>query len=407
MRVIPTGPTWLTREDFHALLKPTVHSAKELRLMLEQKLARYLGREHAVLTPSGTAGIYLVLRALDLSDHSEVLTPAYTCIRVPNAIVAAGLRPRFVDIDESANINLSATEAALTPNARCLLLTHLYGNPANMDSFLALAEQHNLVVIEDCCMTFDSSYRGQRCGTFGRAAVFSLNRCKPISAFGGGVVVTNDEALATSVRQLRDQETRPPNRSKVRQLWQAILSNNFMFHPWSFGNIGKRLGKIPVMQTILRRSQKPTTTNSISSIPLTDLATFQLRLGLCQLDHATELAKKRTSMANNYTTGLAGIRADFIQSTTDAAPSWSHYTLILKPDQSRSAISHKLTELGVQPSELFNYVCPMTPAYREFAQGDFPMAERFARQIINLPFYPYLSENDQAQVIAAVRQVLS
>src|SRR3990172_1458581 len=139
MKVIPTTPTWLTLEDYYAIFKPSREPTEDLYLIFEKEFAQYLGRKHAVLTSSGTAGIYLALKAFGFPPGTEVITPAFTCIRVPNAIVACGLVPRFVDVDDSANMDINAVEGVLNPRTRFLLLTHMYGNPANIDPLSSLA----------------------------------------------------------------------------------------------------------------------------------------------------------------------------------------------------------------------------------------------------------------------------
>jgi dTDP-4-amino-4,6-dideoxygalactose transaminase len=403
MRVLPTSPTWLTPEDFLALFVPDGRATVELQETLEHELARYFGRHHAVLTSSGTAGIYLALKALHLPETAEVITPAFTCFRVPNAIVASGLLPRFADVDDTANMSAELVEARLNRRTRVLLLTHLYGNPAHVESLLALAAARGLAVIEDACMTFDAEYNRQRCGSFGHAAVFSLNRAKVVSAFGGGVVVTDDPNLAMEMRALRALESRPLHPRQRLQLWRDVLINNLIFHPWLFGNVGKRLART----SLTRRFNRPATdTVQMKLVRLTQLADFQLRLALSQLRRAKWFAERRARIAANYVRHLADFGLTTIKTEPHSQPGWSHYSLVLNAAHSRAKVSQSLVTHGVQPGELFNYVCPLTPAYRTLGQTGFPGAERLARQIINLPFHPYLSERDQAQVTAAARAVL-
>ncbi|MEP7287863.1 MAG: DegT/DnrJ/EryC1/StrS family aminotransferase [Chloroflexota bacterium] len=408
MRVLPTSPTWLTVQDFRVIFGADKNAQSRVALQetLESELAAYFGRAYAILVASGTAGIYLTLKALAFSETSEVIVPAYTCIRVPNAIAASKLIPRFADVDETANMTVETVDRVNSVAACGLLLTHMYGNPAHVHELLDYAQQHNLTVIEDGCLTFGSCYVGKKCGTFGLASVFSLNRSKTVSAFGGGVVLTDDGQLANRVRMLRDAEAQPLSAQKRNALVRTILFNNLMFHPWMFGNVGKRLSRL----NLLGHLNRPTQLDQISPIDMTALATIQLRLAQSQLQRADWFAQRRQQIAQRYGQGLAAIPHTTIKTTPEANPVWSHFSLILDSAESRPVISAALIQQGIQPGELFNYVCPLTHAYRDAPhnQADqFPQARRLAQRVINLPFYPYLSEADQTQVIAGVRNVLS
>src|ERR1043166_1871994 len=167
----------------------------------ESRFAAYHYMDHAVAAPFGRMAFYYILRALKLPAGSEIIFPALTFWVVPEIARRAGLRPVFVDVDPATfNIDPAKIEAALTEHTRAIVPTHLYGQPCAMHEIMNIAEKHNLIVIEDCAQAVGARYRGRRVGTFGTAAFFSFQLLKGINTYGGGLVLTNDVALARSVR---------------------------------------------------------------------------------------------------------------------------------------------------------------------------------------------------------------
>jgi dTDP-4-amino-4,6-dideoxygalactose transaminase len=167
----------------------------------ETEFAKFHRLEYATATSFGRMAFHYILRALNLPPGSEIIFPALTFWVVPEIARRNGLRPIFVDVDPSTfNLDPAKVEAALTERTRAIVPTHLYGLPCAMSELMKLAEKYDLLVIEDCAQAVGARYRGQRAGTFGTASFFSFQLLKGINTYGGGMVLTNDVALARSVR---------------------------------------------------------------------------------------------------------------------------------------------------------------------------------------------------------------
>jgi dTDP-4-amino-4,6-dideoxygalactose transaminase len=172
----------------------------------EQEFAAYCGAKHAIGVSDGTNAVHLALRACGVGPGDEVITVSYTFIATTEAILLAGATPVFVDIDSlTYNMDVSQIESRITPRTRAILPVHLYGQCADMDPILEIARRHNLYAIEDACQAHGAEHKGAKAGSLGDIAAFSFYFTKNLGAYGeGGIVTTNDDALAKKVRMLRD-----------------------------------------------------------------------------------------------------------------------------------------------------------------------------------------------------------
>lgn len=188
----------------------------------EREAADYLGVKHAVGVASGTDALHLALIAAGIGQGDEVITTAFTFIATAEAIKYVGAKPVFVDIDpQTFNICPKEIEKAITPNTKAIMPVHLFGQPADMPSIIALCEQHNLKLIEDCCQSFGASVDGKQTGVFSDAAGYSFFPSKNLGAFGdGGLVVTQSDDTAETLRQLRNHG------SKVRYYHDIVGFNS-------------------------------------------------------------------------------------------------------------------------------------------------------------------------------------
>lgn len=167
----------------------------------ERKYADFHQAKHGILVNSGTTALRIALTAADIDVGHEVLVPAYTFIASASAVIEAGAIPLFVDIDPSTyNIDVNAAERHITNKTRGIMPVHFAGRPADMDAVSALAQKHNLIVIEDAAQAWGSSWRGQPVGALGAAGCFSFQSSKNINAGEGGIILTNDDLVAKMAR---------------------------------------------------------------------------------------------------------------------------------------------------------------------------------------------------------------
>lgn len=203
---IPRGKIYFSfralKRIFLSVFKKDISGDKYIR-QFERELSDYLGVEHVILTSSGTLSLYLSLKALKIPEDSEVIVSAYTVPEVVSVIILVGAKPVFVDIDpDTYNMNVSLLEGCITSETKVIILTHMYGQPCDIDPVLDLAKRYKLKVIEDVAQALGSEYRERKVGTFGFLSYYSFGIMKNINTLGGGAIATNDTNLADSIRNI-------------------------------------------------------------------------------------------------------------------------------------------------------------------------------------------------------------
>jgi perosamine synthetase len=206
---IPLSSPDITEQEIEAVcavLRTSSLSLGPKVLEFENAIARYVGASDVIAVNSGTSGLHLCIRALNISEGDEVIVPSFTFIAVANAVRYEKARPVFVDVDDlTLNLDPSLLEAAITPRTRAIIVVHTFGCPAELSSLLEIARRHGLYVIEDACEAFGGEYEGQKVGGFGDAGVFGFYPNKQITTGEGGAVVTSNPDIAIKIRKLRNQ----------------------------------------------------------------------------------------------------------------------------------------------------------------------------------------------------------
>jgi len=324
--------------------------------LFEEEFAAYCTAGYAVGVDSGTSAIELALRAYDIGAGDEVITAANTFIATALAISYTGAKVVLVDADpQTYNIDVRKIEAAITARTRAIIPVHLYGQPADMDPILEIAHRHNLIVLEDACQGHGALYKEKRTGSIGQAAAFSFYPGKNLGAYGdGGMVVTNDEAIYRKLNLLR-------NYGQSRKYYHEIQGFN-------------------------RR--------------LDTLQAAVLRVKLRYLDKWNDA---RRTHAQRYSDLLQDSGVSTPEVPAYATPVWHLYVV---RSEKRDALRSYLAEQGI--SAIMHYPTPihLQPAYAElgYQSGDFPVTERFADQVLSLPMYAELSDEQIAQVVRSVRE---
>ncbi len=209
---IPLSSPDITEADIEAVVSvlrtPRLSIGPRMR-EFESAVAGYVGVRHGVAVSSGTAGLHLSLRALGVGEGDEVILPSFTFIAVAHAVLYERAIPVFADIDPlTLNLNPQEIERRITPRTRAIVVVHTFGYPADMEPILDIAARHDLPVIEDACEALGAEYRGRKTGGIGRIGIFAFYPNKPITTGEGGMLVTDDAALADTFRALRNQGRR-------------------------------------------------------------------------------------------------------------------------------------------------------------------------------------------------------
>jgi dTDP-4-amino-4,6-dideoxygalactose transaminase len=320
----------------------------------EEEFAAYCGARHAMGVNSGTSALHLALLAAGVGPGDEVISVPFTFVATTAAIRYTGAQPVFVDIDPTTyNLNPREIEAKITERTKAILPVHLYGQPADMDPILAIARKHNLIVIEDAAQAHGAEYKGRRAGSLGDLAAFSFYPTKNLGACGeGGIVTTNNPEFARTVRLLRDWGTE-------RKYHHALRGYNYRME---------------------------------------GIQAAVLRVKLRYLERWTEA---RRALAARYTRLLAG---------SDALPPYvmpqvRHvYCVYSVRAPQRDLLIERLRARQVQFAIHYPIPIHLMEAHADlgYRTGDFPVSEEAAEQVLALPIYPEMTQEQVDPVAEAV-----
>jgi dTDP-4-amino-4,6-dideoxygalactose transaminase len=309
----------------------------------EEEYAAYIGTRHAIGVGTGLSAIELALRAFDVGPGDEVITPANTFIATVLAIMAVGARPVFVDVDAATyGIDAGAIGAAVTSRTAAIVPVHLYGQPVDLDAVLAIAQRHDLLVIEDAAQAHGARYRGRRAGSFGAAAAFSFYPSKNLGALGdGGIITTSDDRAAQRLRLLRNYGQRVKYR-------HAIVGTN------------------------------------------SRLDTLQATVLSIKLPHLDGWNAARRAHANAYAARLG----ERVRTPITAGAVEHIYHLYVIETVQRDLLEQRLRGRQIQTG--IHYPVPAhlqeVCASLGYQAGDFPTTEAAARRILSLPMFAELTE---------------
>ncbi len=225
-------------------------------ITLEEEFAGFCGVRHAVATSSGTGSLLISLLAAGIGAGDEVLVPGFTYVASIGAIVHARATPVLVEIDSSLCIDPVDIRAKITPRTKAILPVHMLGNPCDMGAISAIAQEHGLVVIEDCCQAGGASFGGRRVGSFGQFGAFSLNRYKMMCAGDGGILVTDDTGLYERAFALHDQGHIPLREGgKTAGHPRSLIGLNFKMNELTGAVALAQLRKLDGMIATLRQTK--------------------------------------------------------------------------------------------------------------------------------------------------------
>lgn len=324
----------------------------------ETAAAKYLGVRHALGVANGTDALLLALKAAGIGPGDEVITSAFSFFATVEAIVHAGAKPVFADIDAvTLTLDPDDVKHRITPRTRALLPVHLFGATADMHTLLRLAEEHDLIVIEDVAQAFGARRNGKAAGTFGLAGAFSFHPSKPLGALGdGGLLVTDDDALAERVRRLR-------NHGAIARHRHAEVGFN---------------SRLDDLQAAV--------------------------LGVKLRHHDTHLAV-RTELAARYHALLHETALTLPPLTPGHA--WAHFTVRTHDERHRDRLHGALTAARIETAAHYPRPLYRQPAVKHVvAEEPLPVTEAACARCLSLPLYEGLSEAQQQRVALVIREAL-
>lgn len=323
----------------------------------EEKFANWIGAKYGIATNSGTSALHVALLACGIGEGDEVITTPFTFIASGNAIVYTGATPVFADIDlDTYTIDPDSIENLITDKTKAILPVQLYGQAADMDKIREIAEKHDLKIIEDAAQAHGAEYNGEKVGTLGDMACFSFYPTKNMTTSEGGMITTNDEELA-----------------KKAQMFRAHGASERYHHD----EIGY-------------------------NFRMTDIAAA---IGLAQLNVIDEFNNKRISNANYLNEQLKDVEGIVTPKSPDNYKHVYHQYTILVEKGNRDDWVEFLTNKGIGTG--IHYPIPLynQPIYKKLGiEGDCPLAEKAADNVISLPVHPSLTKEDLDLVVDAVKE---
>jgi dTDP-4-amino-4,6-dideoxygalactose transaminase len=325
----------------------------------ETAWAAYCGRRHAIGVANGTDALGLALRGLGIGPGDEVIVPANTFIATAESVIMAGATPRFVDVDPQTHlISASTIEPAIRPDTKAIAVVHLHGHMPDMEELVDFADAHGLMLIEDAAQAHGSTWRGRHAGSFGVAGCFSFYAGKNLGAFGdAGAVVTDDAELAARIRSLANHGRTPESADVHRTV-----------------GINSRLDAIQA---------------------------GVLTAKLVALDSWNE---RRRMVAARYETAFSplGDRVVPLSVNTDVVSSYHHYVL---RTGLRDRLRAELQVEGIETGIHYPTPCHRQEPYRAYAAQPLPVAEQLALEILSLPIFPHLTDDQTDHVCEVVERI--
>ena len=322
----------------------------------EKEFAEYSGSVHGMGVNTGTSALHLALLAAGVGKGDEVITVPFTFVATVSAIDYTGAKAVFVDIDPvTFTMDPKQVEAAITPRTKAIIPVHLYGQSADMDPIMAIAKKHGLVVIEDAAQAHGAEYKGRRCGSIGDMGCFSFYPGKNLGAAGeGGMVVTANPEFARTIRMLRD--------------WGAEKKYHHVLKGYNFRLEG-------IQGAILR----------------------------VKLRHLEKWTEARRSAAKRYDSLLIGSGVGLPKQMGYARHVYHIYAV---RTNDRAAMQEALNAQGVQTGIHYPFPVHLLPAFADlgYTAGQFPHSERAANEVLSLPMFPELTQEQSVVVSRAVRE---
>jgi len=319
----------------------------------EKRIANYVGTKFAIGVNTGTDSLYLSARALGFGPGDEVITVAHTFVATVGAIVQCGATPVLVDITDDFNIDVKQIEAAITPKTKGIIPVHLNGHACNMDKVMDVAKEYDLKIIEDSAQALGAQFKGRRCSSFGDTGIFSFYPAKVLGTAGdGGMVCTNDDALARKIKAFRDN------------------------------------GRVETVDVVECFGW------------CTRLDNLHAAILNMKFNYFDQWIKRRRAIAKLYDKGLSDIPEIVLPpiSKSDYFDVYQNY--VIRTEQRDKLVAH-LQRSGVEV--LISWRVPM---HHQKALGlthfKLPMTERISAEVISLPMYPELTDEEVEFVIEAI-----
>jgi dTDP-4-amino-4,6-dideoxygalactose transaminase len=323
--------------------------------LFEERFAKLCGVKHAIAVSNGTCALQIALLANDIGPGDEVITTPFTFMATANAILFAGAKPVFVDIEsDTFNIDPEQIEAAITPKTKAIMPVHLYGHMCNMDRIQAIADLHGLKIIEDACQSVKAYYKGKYAGSYG-TGTFSFYATKNLMTGEGGMITTNDDAVAEKCRMIRSHGMK-------QRYYHDMIGYNFR------------------------------------------MMDLQAAIGLVQLDRLETMMARRRFNAGYLNQHIETVTTPKVQKGCEHV--WHQYTVKVNGGRKRDDVVKHMNNAGIDVGIYY----PVPVHKQKSIQGlvgdvRMPVAEKMSVEVLSLPVHPLLSEEDLDKIVTEINKL--
>jgi len=372
----------------------------------ESVFAGWLGAKHAFSFWKGRVALYAILRAMGIGAGDEVILPGYTCVMDVNPIMYVGAKAIYVDIEpETFNIDVNLLESKITPQTRAIIAQHTYGYSADLGAILAIASRRGIEVIEDCCLSLGSRYKGKLTGTFAPAAYFSTQWNKTYTTGLGGMAICNTDELAAKVRHICNMEMKGVPLSNSALLAIQLVLYNVAVYPQTTTTVRKIFRWLSKKGAVIgSSSMEEKESTGMPEDFFMGLSRTQASFGLRQLCRLEENIKHRKKLTALYDRLLAERGWKVTRPPENTEPVLVRYPVRIT---NKWGSLEKARERGIELGAWFE--SPLHPKETRlelfgYRQGMCPVAEKAAQEVVNLPVHPRVSERTVRQTIEFITE---
>jgi dTDP-4-amino-4,6-dideoxygalactose transaminase len=373
---------------------------------LEDEFKKYLGDGYTFSFNAGRSADLAILNALNFKKGDEVLLQAFTCNAAVNPIIHLGLKPIFVDIDDSLNLNPNDLKKKITFKTKAIFIQHTFGWPAQINEIKKISQQYNLYLIEDCAHALGAKYHGVLCGTFGDASFFSFGRDKVISSVYGGMAFTKDEKISENLKYFQKKVDFPSNFWILQQLLHPILMNYLILPSYNFLKIGQLILAALINLKILSKSvESVENKGKLPNYFPKKIPNSLALLAKNQFKKLEEFNSHRKFIAKIYQENLKNKNfvLPFSKEDNLREPIFLKYPILTKNSQK---IISKLKKEGIILEDGWRnsvVVPPKTDLKEVYYQpGSCPEAEKAAKKIINLPTHINITKETAEKIVSLI-----
>ena len=374
----------------------------------EKQFADYIGVKHAIGVGSARKGLYLIFKSLILDKNDEIIMPSYTFHALPMAVIACGLKPVFIDVNpDTYNIDPSLIEGKITNRTKAIVLTHMFGQPCDMDEIIKISQKFNLIVIEDCAHACGAKYKNKQTGSIGDVAIFSFKMGKNLPCFGGGIITTNNETLYSNIKETIENEPYPTRKFLLKNIFST-----FIFYCVTQRNIFTYI-TYPLMKVFdffnldwadSKIEEKKNLESSIKSFRnQAKLTNLQAAVGIPQLARLESVNEKRRINAQTLINELRQenhINIPFVIPDTEST--YLYFRIRVKEV---NVFRKKLLNQGIDTKRDDMSACSNLKVFERY-RSSCPVSEKLPLESIEIPNNSFMSKEDVLYIAEKIKDAI-